>query len=99
MTVFFHGSFGLRRKFMAGIVQDALERPGASDAELAKHFGYGAPFATKYRYWLHKTGIAELGRPLELTEMGHHESPEDSRSTSLAAFHPAENALWRRFSI
>lgn len=70
LTVFFHGNFGLNREFMAGIIRLALQHPGQRDAELAKPFGYGAPFATKYRYWLHKTGIANFGRPLTLTETG-----------------------------
>lgn len=70
MAVYFHGSFGLNRPQMAVILDHALKNPKLRDAELAKPFGYGAPFAAKTRSWLHKTGIAEQGFPLELTEMG-----------------------------
>lgn len=70
MTIYFHGNFGLNRPYMAGILKRALENPKMKDADLAKPFGYKAPFAAKYRTWLHKTGIAQLGRPLKLTPMG-----------------------------
>jgi len=70
MSVYFHGSFGLNRLYMGEIVKLALRKPNMTDAELAKPFGYGAPFAAKYRSWLDKTGIAQLGRPLKLTPKG-----------------------------
>ncbi len=70
MTIFFHGNFGLNRRRMAEIMRLGISIPDLSDAKLAKPFDYGAPFATKYRYWLHKTGIIQLRRPFQLTEMG-----------------------------
>ena len=71
MTVYFHGSFGLNREYMAGVLQGALAKPKISDKELAKPFGYGAPFSQRYRSWLHKTGITELGLPLDPDNLTH----------------------------
>lgn len=70
MTVFFHGNFGLDRPRMAQLLELALANPEYSDEELAKFFGYGAPFASTYRSWLHKTGLANLRRPVTLTDLG-----------------------------
>ena len=70
MTVLFHGNFALDRPRMAELVNLALTNPKFKDKELAKPFKYGAPFSALYRSWLHKTGLAELGLPLVLTEMG-----------------------------
>ena len=60
MTVYFHGSFGLNRKYMAGIVGAALKEPKLKDKDLGPIFGYGAPFSSRYRSWLHKTGSIKL---------------------------------------
>jgi hypothetical protein len=70
MTVLFHGNFTLDRPRMAQLVDLALKEPKFKDKELAKQFKYGAPFSAIYRSWLHKTGLAEMGLPLVLTEMG-----------------------------
>lgn len=70
MTVYFHANFGLNRPRMAGILRRALDNPNMKDKELAQPFGYGAPFAAKYRSWLDKTGIIELGFPVQLTPKG-----------------------------
>jgi hypothetical protein len=70
MTVYFHGSFGLNRSRMAGILSEAFKNPSLRDQELAKPFGYNAPFTARYRSWLHKTGMTELRYPLKLTKMG-----------------------------
>jgi len=61
MAVYFHGSFGLNRSYMAGMLKLALGDPGLRDKELAQPFGYGAPFSAKYRSWLNKAGLAEMG--------------------------------------
>jgi hypothetical protein len=71
MTVYFHGSFGLNRKYMAKIIEAALKEPKLKDKDLGSIFGYGAPFSSRYRSWLHKTGIIELGFPIKLTQMGN----------------------------
>lgn len=55
---------------MAAFLKTALSNPDLRDTELAKPFGYSAPFAEKTRNWLHKTGIAELGFPVRLTAEG-----------------------------
>ncbi|MEH6550642.1 MAG: DUF4007 family protein [Pseudomonadales bacterium] len=70
MAVLFHGNFALDCPRMAGLIKLALKNPKLKDKDLAKPFGYGAPFAATYRSWLHKTGLAEMGLPLVLTEMG-----------------------------
>ena len=70
MTVLFHGNFALDRPRMAGLVKLALKKPKLKDKELAEPFNYGAPFSATYRSWLHKTGLAKMGLPLVLTDMG-----------------------------
>ena len=70
MTVYFHGSFGLNRRYMAGVLAGGLRRPKASADDLAAPFGYRAPFTARYRSWLHKTGIIEKGSRFTLTPMG-----------------------------
>lgn len=70
MTVLFHGNFALDRSRIAELVNIALKNPKFKDTELANPFKYGAPFSAIYRSWLHKTGLAEMGLPLVLTEMG-----------------------------
>lgn len=70
MSVLFHGSFGLNRKYMSGLLDAALKNSKQGDKELAKPFGYGAPFGQRYRSWLHKCGVTEMGLPMKLTPMG-----------------------------
>lgn len=70
MAVFFHGNFGINRERMYCILKAGLENPTHRDAELAKPFGYGAPFASAYRSWLHKCGVIELKLPMTLTDFG-----------------------------
>lgn len=70
MAVFFHGSFGLDRSRMARLLARGLNKPDLGDAALAKPFGYGAPFATRYRAWLNKSGMIGGGLPMRLTNLG-----------------------------
>ncbi|WP_456459193.1 DUF4007 family protein [Reichenbachiella sp.] len=70
MSVYFHGSFGLNRIYMSGILTALLKSPNASPEQLAVPFGYQAPFAQKYRTWLVKTGILKSSRQAELTTFG-----------------------------
>ena len=70
MTVYFHGSFGLNRRYMAGILAASIERPKATADELAAPFGYKAPFTGRYRSWLHKTGLTVKGRKTQFTPRG-----------------------------
>ena len=70
MSVYFHGSFGLNRKFMAGILKGLILNPDANNNELAKPYGYKAPFTQRYRSWLNKTGIIEGKRSIRLTPAG-----------------------------
>jgi hypothetical protein len=70
MTVYFHGSFGLNREYMAGVLAASLKKPQSSGDEIAAPFGYKAPFTGRYKSWLHKTGITTKGRTTTLTPMG-----------------------------
>lgn len=70
MAVYFHGNFGLNRERLAGLLHYTLENPALKDKELAKQFGFGAPYAQRYRNWMHRVGLTELGLPLTLTPMG-----------------------------
>ena len=70
MAVYFHGNFRLNRERLAGLLQYGLENPELKDKDLAKRFGYGAPYAQRYRNWLYRVGITELRLPMKLTPMG-----------------------------
>lgn len=83
MTVYFHGSFGLNRPYMAGILKRGMDKPTITDAELAKPYKYGAPFAARYRSWLHKIGIVELDLPIRLTPIGEIVYENDPNLESL----------------
>lgn len=83
MAVYFHGNFGLNRERLAGLLQLGLETPELKDKELAKPFGYGAPYAQRYRNWLHRTGITDLGLPLKLTPLGKIVYENDPKLDSL----------------
>ena len=54
-----------------------------TDQELTEPFGYNAPFTARYRSWLHKTGIIQLGYPITPTEMGKVIYEKDPRLKSL----------------
>ncbi|MBU1417835.1 MAG: hypothetical protein KKI15_05070 [Proteobacteria bacterium] len=49
MTVYFHGSFGLNRERMAGILRLGLKNSDFRDQKLAEPFGYNSPFTARYR--------------------------------------------------
>lgn len=70
MTVYFHGSFGLNRDRMSGILDVVLKDLSIRDQEIAEGFGYNAPFTARYRSWLHKTGMIKVGYPVQLTDLG-----------------------------
>jgi hypothetical protein len=83
MSVLFHGSFGLNREYMAGLLDEAIKNPKKKDKELAKKFAYGAPFGQRYRSWLHKCGVTEMGLPMKLTPMGEVVRQYDPKFESL----------------
>lgn len=106
MTVFFHGNFGLDRPRMAKLLELGLVNPALSDVDLAKPFGYGAPFAAIYRSWLHKTGFTRLRKPMSLTEFGeaiHSHDPGISQTETLWFMHhqltddPSRVEAWHFF--
>ena len=83
MSVLFHGSFGLNREYMSGLLDNALKNSSLRDQQLAKPFGYGAPFSAKYRSWLHKCGITEMGLPIKLTPLGTIVAKHDPKFKTL----------------
>jgi hypothetical protein len=83
MAVYFHGNFGLNRDRLAGLLQYGLENPELKDKELAQPFGYGAPYAQRYRNWLYRVGMTELGLPMKLTAMGAVVYENDPKLQSL----------------
>ena len=70
MTVYFHGSFGINREYMAGVLAASLKNPGASGNDIAAPFGDKAPFMGRYKSWLHKTGLTTKGRTIKLAPIG-----------------------------
>ena len=85
MSVFFHGSFGLNGARMSGLLKQAMEKPSSTDAQLAKPFGYGAPFSSRYRSWLHKCGVTDMGLPMKLTPLGEIVFKKDPGKTGVSA--------------
>ena len=70
MSVYFHSNFGLNRERMAKILKVGLKNPKLSDEEIAKPFGYKAPFTARYRAWMYRSGLSNLRLPLVLTDFG-----------------------------
>ena len=108
MTVLFHGSFALNRKYMSGLLDIALKKPKVRDKDLATPFGYGAPFAQIYRSWLHKTGVTKMGLPMELTPMGevvYKKDPKFETLTTQWFLHhelitdPERSEAWHFFAL
>jgi len=83
MTVYFHGSFGLNREYMAGVLASSLANPGATADEIAAPYGYKAPFTGRYRSWLHKTGLTTKNRKTTLTPFGEVVWRNDPRLQSI----------------
>ena len=83
MTVYFHGSFGLNREYMAGVLATSLKNPNASGDEIAAPFGYKAPFTGRYKSWLHKTGLTTKGHKINLTPIGEVVWEHDPKFKSL----------------
>ncbi len=80
MAVYFHGSFGLNRRYMAGVLKALVTDHSLSATDIAKSFGYKAPFTNKYKAWLQKTGILE---GVKLTENGKIIFEKDPKLESL----------------
>lgn len=108
MSVLFHGNFGLNRKYISGILSMAVSNPGLKDKELAKPFDYGAPFAARYRSWLHKCGVTEMGLPIKLTPLGEvifRKDPEFKTLTTQWFLHhelvtdPERSEAWHFFAL
>ena len=55
---------------MSGLLAALLKDKNAAPEKLAAPFGYGAPFAQKYRTWLVKTGILKTSRDAQMTPFG-----------------------------
>lgn len=75
---------------MSRLLNKALANSSLRDQDLAKAFGYGAPFSATYRSWLHKTGVIELRFPIVLTSFGEiilNKDPDFSKAPTLWYFH------------
>lgn len=79
MSVYFHANFNLNRERLAGILRSIIEHPELSDEQIAKQFGYRAPFTRRYKSWLKKCGIIENSTKVELTEFGRVIFKKDSK--------------------
>ena len=108
MSVLFHGNFGLNRFRMSGLLTNAVKNPKLGDSDLAQPFGYGAPFAARYRSWLHKCGVTEMGLPMKLTPMGEvvfKNDPEFKTLTTQWFLHhelvtdPERSEAWHYFAL
>jgi len=108
MSVLFHGNFGLNREYMSGILSRALKSPNLKDKDLAVPFNYGAPFSARYRSWLHKCGVTEMGLPIRLTPFGEviiKKDPEFKSLTTQWFLHhdlvtdPERSEAWHFFAL
>jgi len=70
MSVYFHANFNLNRKRLAGVLKYLIEHPEINDEQIAKQFGYHAPFTKRYKSWLKKCGLIENSTKVKLTEYG-----------------------------
>ncbi len=70
MSVYFHSSFTLNRERLSGILYNLIEKPKLTDQEIAKQFGYNAPFTQRYKSWLKKCGVIEHSIKVKLTDFG-----------------------------
>lgn len=90
MTVYFHGNFGLNRQYMAGVLALLRKKGKPPDKELGALFDYGAPFGSRYRSWLHYSGLIEQRLPLQLTPMGEiivSKDPQLKKPTTMWFLH------------
>lgn len=80
MAVYFHGSFGLNRRYMAEVFKALVTDHSLSATDIATPFGYKAPFTNKYKAWLQKTSILE---GVKLTQNGKIIFEKDPKLESL----------------
>jgi hypothetical protein len=62
-----------------------LKNPKADADQVAKPFGYRAPFTGRYKSWLHKTGIVTTTRAMSLTPMGEVVWKQDPNFESIVS--------------
>jgi len=79
MSVYFHSSFTLNRERISGILNYLIKQPELSDEQIAKTFGYKAPFVKRYKSWLKKCGVIKNSNKIELTEYGKIIWKKDSK--------------------
>lgn len=70
MSVYFHANFKLDRSRLADILKLIRDDKKISDENIAKKFGYKAPFTKRYISWLKKCGIIENSNKRILTKYG-----------------------------
>lgn len=79
MSVYFHANFKIIRERLAGVLKYSIEQPEMNDSEIAKQFGYKAPFTKRYKSWLKKCGLIENTSKTKLTESGKGIYAKDSK--------------------
>ncbi len=103
MSVFFHGSFGLNRKYMSSVLNSIITNPRISTEKLAEPFGYKAPFGIRYKAWLNKVGILNGAQVTEFGQIINERDPElDSLVTQWYMHHeltksPLNAETWHFF--
>tara|TARA_R110002072_G_scaffold155343_1_gene305666 strand:- start:186 stop:776 length:591 start_codon:yes stop_codon:yes gene_type:complete len=70
MSVYFHVNFNLNRERLAGVLSQLIENPDLNEEQIAKAFGFKAPFTKRYKSWLKKCGIIENSVKVNLTDYG-----------------------------
>ncbi len=78
MSVYFHANFNLDRERLSGVLKSLIERPELTDEQIAKPFGYKAPFTKRYKSWLKKCGLLENTNKVKLTKKGKEIYSKDS---------------------
>ena len=90
MSVYFHANFNLDRERLSGVLKSLIEHPDLADDQVAKPFGYKAPFTKRYKSWLKKCGILESSNKVKLTDIGkeiYTKDPDLDKTSTIKYMH------------
>jgi hypothetical protein len=90
MSVYFHANFKLNLNYLSGVLNHLIEKPELNDEQIAKEYGYKAPFTNRYKSWLRKCGIIENSIKVKLTEYGkviYKKDPKLNKNPTLWYMH------------